>query len=545
MKSKQNWYAQAKTFSATLSLALLGGACSDAGAANLLTQVDPSLLASQEQIKQWVADKAAFEHGFMPTGSTAHRGYVDQLAGWMQNSCVSGFARDSFAYYDWQEQHMSLDLNYNNGKSKSIKIANYVAYSGETDATGIQAPLMALPHPWVTSQGTVQLGNKAIADAIASYDVSGKIVVINIPKPYIPNVLLKSQMFSINDPQHTIPLVSASAWLTGQGAVPQIEAALKAGHAAGMIAILPFNDPSATNMYAPFNGADAGLPGLYLDATTGFWVATQVRTGIAKTAKLVLQANVNATASMDNLVATIPSNSSRTLIVSSHTDGSNAVEDNGPAAIQTLINYFCQVPQDQRPVTITVVMDGGHFAGNAGLKHYVQANSDSVSHALAEIEVEHIGALDNQLQWNGKFKPTGKPSVTTITLSTLSKPPHDEALAYSNSVTPSILAPRSVLNFGASGPFAKVAGLNVIQIIAGPNYLLSADWGNDVVLNQYIDYAAMRSQIQETAQMILNLGNTPDADYLLMVPDPTQKGAAKPAATGPVKIDLEAMEEGP
>jgi hypothetical protein len=379
---------------------------------------------------------------------------------------------------------------------------------------------------------------------MADYAVSGKIVVVDVPKPYIPNALIRGDMFNINDPDHTIPIVTASAWLTGQGAVPQIEAALAKAQAAGLVGVLPFTDPTVTNMYAPINGIDVGLPGVYVDAATGFGLATAVRTGTATTAKLVLQANVNPNATMDNLVATIPSNSSRTIIVSSHTDGANAVEDNGPPAIQALIDYFCKVPQDQRPVTISVVMDGGHFAGNAGLKHYVAANTDSISHALAEIEVEHIGALDTKQQW-GKFKPTGKPAVTTITLSTLSKPPHDEALTFSNDVTPSILAPRSILNFGASGPFTKVAGLNVIQIIVGPNYLLSTDWDDDTILNQLIDYGAMHDQIQEVAQMILNLGNTPDADYLVQVPDPTKKGAAGgKAKTAHMRVDLEAAEEG-
>jgi hypothetical protein len=544
MKSKQNWCAQTMALGATLSLVLLGNACSAAGAADLSTQVDPTLLASQDQIKQWVADKASFAHAFMPTGSAAHRSYVDQLAGWMQSSCVTGFTRDSFPYYDWQAQNTSLNVSYSNGKSKSVKVAKYIAYSGETDANGIQAPLFVLPHPWVTKEGTVKIGNKTIDEAMADYAVSGKIVVVDVPKPYIPNALIRGDMFNINDPDHTIPIATASAWLTGQGAVPQIEAALAKAQAAGLVAVLPFTDPTVTNMYAPINGIHVGLPGVYVDSATGFALATAVRTGTAATAKLVLQANVNPSGTMDNLVATIPSNSSRTIIVSSHTDGANAVEDNGPPAIQALIDYFCKVPQDQRPVTISIVMDGGHFAGNAGLKHYVAANTDSISHALAEIEVEHIGALDTKQQW-GKFKPTGKPAVTTITLSTLSKPPHDEALTFSNDVTPSILAPRSILNFGASGPFyTMVPGLNVIQIIVGPNYLLSADWGDDTILNQLIDYGAMHDQIQEIAQMILNLGNTSDADYLVQVPNPVKGAAAGQTKTAHMKVDLEAAEEG-
>lgn len=46
-----------------------------------------------------------------------------------------------------------------------------------------------------------------------------------------------------------------------------------------------------------------------------------------------------------NLVGTIPGRSEETIILLSHTDGANAVWENGPAGILALARYFASIPR--------------------------------------------------------------------------------------------------------------------------------------------------------------------------------------------------------
>jgi hypothetical protein len=373
----------------------------------------------------------------------------------------------------------------------------------------------------VDVHGHPLLAGKPIAETIANYEVAGKLVLVDVPRLYIPNALAIGSVFKITDPWLTAPAVSTAPWLDAQSAMPEIESALASAHAAGLVAVLPYADPSAANLYAPLDGIDYGLPAVYLDTQAGAEVKTALAAHAATSASLVLTAVNDPSATMDNLVGTVPSNASRVIVVSSHTDGANALEDDGPAAIQALVDYFCKIPQDQRPATLRVVMDGGHFSGNAGLKHYVAVNGDALkAEAVAEIEIEHLGARSTRRNRYGRFVPDGKHEPVTITVSTLGKPQVEAAKRFSSRTVPSVVASRCLLSFGAGAPFTGVT--DVIQIIAGPHYLLQPESGDgNEILDRYIDYAMMRREILNIGQMILDLGNTPDADFRQTVSDPS------------------------
>lgn len=502
------------------------------------TQFDARLLASVAQIRHWVADKARYDDGFMPTGTAVHRAYVADLEqALLGSSCVTGYRRDSFPLTYWETQRAALVRVGPQGVPLPVPITGAVPYSGQTDAAGLQAVPFLLPA--LTAQGTsVLLDGQAVASSIVNYPVAGKIIVFSLPLAGFDNGAVIPLLFSLNDPGHTIAPYSSRLWLSGQVLLPQVEAALRSAGARGFVAILPTKDRNVAQLYAPFNANVLGLPGLYVDADTGTALSQAVAAGEIIALRLHLQASVDAQASMDNLLATVPGNSPRTLILSSHTDGTNAVEDNGPAAILALVDYFCKIPQAERPLSLQIVMDGGHLAGNAGLKHYVQADAPALQpNLVAALEIEHLAAQDTELQDDGRYAPIGLPESLTITVSTLSKPPVDEAIAFSNQVDRSLVATRSLLNFGAGGPLTAIT--DVIQLITGPNYLLSHGLPRGQVLRRDIDYAAMRAQLGGLVQLILNLGNTPAEAFAVLVPDPTQPPPAPALPLHTAGIDLE------
>ena len=82
------------------------------------------------------------------------------------------------------------------------------------------------------------------------------------------------------------------------------------------------------------------------------------------TANLTLVATVNPTATSHSITGVIPGQSDQEIILNSHTDGSNIIEDDGPIVIWALAKYFAGLPMSQRPYTIFIFLTGSHFVGN-------------------------------------------------------------------------------------------------------------------------------------------------------------------------------------
>ena len=53
-----------------------------------------------------------------------------------------------------------------------------------------------------------------------------------------------------------------------------------------------------------------------------------------------------------NLIATLPGGGAERVVVSSHTDGMNAVWDNGPIAMLALLQHFAALPLECRPFAV-------------------------------------------------------------------------------------------------------------------------------------------------------------------------------------------------
>src|SRR5262249_11285879 len=105
--------------------------------------------------------------------------------------------------------------------------------------------------------------------------------------------------------------------------------------------------------------------------------------------------------------------SSKEIILGSHTDGTNSMEDNGPAAILALASCL---PKEGLPRTVRIILSGGHFAASLGLNTYALAHAaDLEANALAAIEIEHLGALEWTEVSPGVMALTGAPELQLLT----------------------------------------------------------------------------------------------------------------------------------
>lgn len=509
-----------RTFPAAVAgIILLAGCHGDSGdpGIDLSTEIDDDRLASAGQIETWVSDRVQFDRGFNPPGSQAHESYVDLLLGQLRNSCLTGIEAPPFEFTRWAPRDWGLTVIEDDETETGISVAGFIPFSGDTPATGLRRELTVLPELGASAT-TVLLDGRPIGEAIGDYDVQDKLVAVRLPRLAIPLALLQDSFLNAGEDFDISEFWSDGilepTYFPALLGTAQVEAALEAGDAAGFIAVLPLGPQAADNLYAPFEGVAGHLPGLYLDRDAGAGLRNRIsESENAVEGRLTLDVAVDESATARNIVGTLPGGSERTIVLSSHTDATNSNEDNGPAAILAIVDYFCSIPQSLRPVTLHVVLHGAHLAGNRGLRTYVDDHAETLSESvIAALELEHLGALEwAEQERGGPMALNGRIETQLLTVSSDSAPLVEESLRFAEGQERIIVAPREALAFGAGDEWVEVTTL--IQYITGANYLLNYHIPGMAVTTQFQDYELMRSQIKGFIRMILNLGNTPPEDF--------------------------------
>ena len=154
----------------------------------------------------------------------------------------------------------------------------------------------------------------------------------------------------------------------------------------------------------PSTASSAPSPSSSSIATRAWGSRTKARAGTA--ARLAFPAEVK-TVKTRNLWGFIRGRSKELVALTSHSDGSNAIEDNGPGALVASAQYLARLPKDALPRTIMVLLTTGHFAGGSGSIAFCKRQTDLVKRINAAITVEHLGLREWDEVSPGQMGPTG------------------------------------------------------------------------------------------------------------------------------------------
>ena len=515
-----------------LGLAMLAGCGSSSGVASFdgdpSRDLDPAYVVSAAQLQRWQAEIDDYNGGFRPAGSEAEIAYTKHLVARLRDMGVDA-QLDPYEIARWTLQRAALELLPAGGDAQPVALASYIPMSGATGADGISGNVVYMPGLAAVDLSGVIVGllngssgagelPQRIADlladtgsavapvlaALASADVAGKIVLYDVPKPTIPVGALTTLAFHVSDPDGSLPFTTPySRPFLDMVVVQVINTALKTLGAAGAVGVIDYPAAAANGSYYPvFAPTLPTVPTVYVDRDTGRALKAQLGGGSVSRARLVLDATVEQTQAY-NVDALIPGVSADEIIVSSHTDGTNSIEDNGPAAILGIARYFTRIPRAQRPRSLRIVFSGAHFAGSPGLSSYVAGHRDALqANARVAIEIEHLGAREWLETEAGMMALTGldEPQVI-MTPGTAAF--RDASIRFADRFKRFIVLP-PLLPFGEGHGFGN-AGVPVIQYITGPVYLLND--GLPAVTTQFTDYGLMQRQTQAFIEMILELGN--------------------------------------
>ncbi len=354
----------------------------------------------------------------------------------------------------------------------------FTVNTGFTGPEGITAPL-------------VYVGTGKPEDFEKS-DVEGKIVVADVPFPYLPSgIILKltGGAYAISDPDGSISLGTGQylnfVRMNFPGEfIEQLETyerdVYRGSERRGALAICLIlrDQPSRYNThYGPYDGVMKDFPALWIGKYDGERLRDLAIQG--KTATFV-QAGSKEPGYMSNVWGTLPGVSDEVILVTSHQDSpfEGATEDAaGVAQLLAQAWAWSRVPEERRPKTLVFVAAGGHFYGAQGGRAFAREHSDIIDRTKICITLEHLGAKEVE-ERDGEYSETGRLALTVMFTS------HDAeviaAVVRSLERKPAKVTVPLPADFFGPSPTSDAAGyvlesdVPVISWIGCPYYLLDS-----------------------------------------------------------------------
>ena len=240
---------------------------------------------------------------------------------------------------------------------------------------------------------------------ITAANSKGKIVLRHAPAGSVPNYdfLLPVVSWSTYDPNNTI---DPSKNFYGDFINYNLRVAdLRDAAAAGAKGVLFYKDLPTRQLrghFEPYEGERWRVPAAFLGADEGKRIGDAIAGGAGARVRLTVRAKYKRVHT-PTVIATIAGQSPQRLVIDSHTDGTNAVEDNGPVAMTAMARYLATLPLSCRPRTLQFVFPTAHFYqrlvdpkkryGGAGVLAEMLDRDYDKGTVSAVLVLEHLGAL--------------------------------------------------------------------------------------------------------------------------------------------------------
>ncbi|MDC7952230.1 hypothetical protein [Liquorilactobacillus mali] len=324
------------------------------------------------------------------TGSTGQNQFIDWLEKQARKMNLA-VHENKYSFLNWTEKDSSLYVN-----KQKISISSVYPYSGKTGSKGISKEL-------------VYTDNNNLERA------EGKIAVIQVDNTKtIPKQLIMNQQSSFPKGTH---IASSDGDITLSAALKaaNLKKAKKAGVKGVILVWKGASYLKVKGQYQPFTTDYAGVPALWVNESEGKKVIKAAKAH--QKGKITLIATRKRVKTKSFYVTIPGKNKKESIIINTHTDGVNAIEENGAIALLAMIRYL----KDQKPnKTLVFAFVTGHFrlpvfkgtsqATSTWLKDNPQVWDGKGKHlkAVAAITAEHLGSMEWKDNKDGKFRPTGK-----------------------------------------------------------------------------------------------------------------------------------------
>lgn len=424
--------------------------------------VDPPLpgLASESELFDAMLYMVAL--GSRNTGAPGHVKFVDYLARGLEDAPGVKVYRDTYTLPRWDATRCALAAGLAGAPRTAFHVTSAYPYSGKTGPEGVSGPLYDLG---VTSPNEVGGSNPLAIPA----GVRGKILLLQSPVhgfPYGDNF----RIWGAHKPGVRLADRLTSVMWQNRSA-PDLMQFKDAGAAGVILSWVGVSDENAEGQYAPFGHKFADLPCVWVGERSGR--ALQRLAAQGGEATLVLEADINPDTPTDTVYGVLPGQTDEIIIVHTHSDGPNAVEENGGIAVVALARHLSALPRRERRKTYVFTLTTGHMAGAyvQSFRAFIKAHPDILEKTVASLVIEHLGCRE----WEDRgeaYLPTGRNQATMVL--TQSKALADLVLQVSAGTIDDRLVAVNPYRRRFTGESAALItqGVPTIGIMPAPSYLL-------------------------------------------------------------------------
>lgn len=400
--------------------------------------------------------------GVRLTGSKAHNDFINYLQDEIKKLGVKIYS-DPFYFKRWEEKHSSVEI-FDGDETVNIPVSSAYPYSGETDAEGITEELVYV---------------NGLPDVI---DVKGKIAVFDVSNVnFIPSEIAFDKRTSypedvVLESKYEGPVITSFVQCFN-GIISKLT-----GAKAAILVWKGLHDDCVEGQYLSFIMEYQKIPMLWVNETNGKKVIEAAKEH--KKAKFVLEAEIEENAYTESFYCILHGkNPLENVIVNTHTDGTNCVEENGAVALLELMRNMVGKELER---THIFVFTTGHFrlpkfmdirtGAFQSASRWMAMHRDlwdgknGHSKCVANLTVEHLGCME----WrdiDGEYKCTGKPEVEIVyTGNDFMDRLYIDTVKERKTVRTMTLRGHNALHFGEGQNFFTM-GIPEISLVPAPYYL--------------------------------------------------------------------------
>jgi hypothetical protein len=467
--------------------AMTGAAVTSAAGCTRIALSERTLLPSQEETWELMLRMNAL--GPRYTGAPAHHAFIDMLAEGFERLGLDVRSEEQ-RFTRWDARRVSLTVTVPGSSPEDIEIASAYPYSGPTPAQGVEGRLVD--------------GGSATAPRLPD-DLSDAILYLDAPVPTLPFGEWYESPRTYGDLAALPQAVShAAAQIV---TAPNLEEYARRGAKGVILGWTTLSEAHVRHQYIPFNRPMQSVAGVWVGPGAAARLKALARSGAQAT--LTLDAEITPNAASRTIYAELSGASRELLILNTHTDGPNAVEENGPIAILALARRLTRLPASERRRSVLFLLASGHFVGPQveSTEGFVKAHPDLLERTAAALGVEHLGALEWADLPDGTYGPTGLPETSLFFSKDERLAAHALAVARGKDVRGAILDPMQLSYFFGEGrPLAR-AGVPTIGFLPAPSYLLASPPNGAI---DRVDPKLMYAQIQMLAELLDRLDASRD-----------------------------------
>lgn len=437
--------------------------------------------------------------GVRLTGSKAHTDFINYLKDEINKMGLTVFS-DPFYFRRWEEKKSSIEIFDGNGVI-NIPVSSAYPYSGETPDEGICEELVF------------------VDKASKITKISGKIAVFEISNVnFLPSEIAFDKRSRYPE-DVTLPKKYEGPVITSfvQCFWGMLSKLMRAK--AVILIWKGLHDDSIKGQYLSFIMGYQNIPMLWVNSTEGKKIKKAANEH--KKAKFVLTAEKEENAFTESIYCILKGkNEKETVVVNTHTDGTNCIEENGPIAMLQLLKNMKDMDLERTHIFLFTT---GHFrlphfedrrtgafqASSRWLAMHREFWDGKKEHfkCVANLTVEHLGCKE----WrdiDGEYKYTGKNDVELVyTGNNFMDKLYIDTVKDRKNVRTITLRGHNFLHFGEGQNFFTM-GIPEISLVPAPYYLCVVSDSHEM---EKFDVDLMTEQTETFAKLIDKIEKTPSS----------------------------------